>query len=148
MCTLLYCHSMKLGVRYLLTVTAANARGSSPPVTISYKPKGALAGKVVSPNSHDLFGLTPLLMALGLLLVVMVAACVAMGYAVVRRRSTRIRKDSRKKILQAEPSSEDTKEDGDVHTIVCVKGKGLANNCYYYYFIILLLYKNVRNEHG
>lgn len=112
---------MKLGVRYLLTVTAANARGSSPPVTISYKPKAASAGKVVSPNSHDLFGLTPLLMAVGVL-VVMVAACVAMGYAVIRRRSIRTRKDSRKKMLQAEPSSEDNKEDGDVHTIVCVKG--------------------------
>ncbi|KAK3865233.1 hypothetical protein Pcinc_029150 [Petrolisthes cinctipes] len=109
---------MKLGVQYLLTVTAANARGSSPPVTIPYTPKAASAGKVVSPHTHDLFALTPLLMAVGVL-VVMVAACVAMGYAVIRRRNARSSNDSRK-MLQGGPGNDD-QEEGDVHTIVCVK---------------------------
>ncbi|KAG0724476.1 Zinc finger protein 768 [Chionoecetes opilio] len=108
---------LKIGVEYLLTVTAANSRGSSPPVTFNYTATAALADKVVSPHATlSLLTIMPLLVLfLGSL--VAVSACVAVGVLLVRRG--RGRRKSRAKILYAGPLKDDL-ENHDLHTIVCV----------------------------
>lgn len=109
---------MKLGVQYLLTVTAANARGSSQPTTINYTATAASTDKVVSPHPNFLLGLMPILMAMGVLLV-MVAACVGMGFLVAKLRRGHTIMDTRT-MLQASPMRDDL-DIRDGHTIVCVK---------------------------
>ncbi|KAG0720789.1 hypothetical protein GWK47_047727 [Chionoecetes opilio] len=89
---------LKIGAEYLLTVTAANSRGSSPPVTLNYTATAASADKVVSPHAtlslgHHHAGCWSPSWApwWG------VSACVAVGVLLVRR--WRGRRKSRAKIL-------------------------------------------------
>ncbi|XP_045103585.1 nephrin-like [Portunus trituberculatus] len=108
---------LKVGVEYLLTVTAANSRGSSPPVTLNYTATAASADKVVSPHSHtSLLSIMPLLVLL-LGTLVAVSACVAVGVLLVRRG--RDKRKARAKCLYAGPLKDDL-ENHDLHTIVCV----------------------------
>ena len=110
-------------MEYLLTVTAANSRGSSPPVTLNYTATAASADKVVSPHAHtSLMALMPLLVLL-LGSLVAVSACVAVGVLLVRRG--RNRRKSRAKILYAGPLKDEL-ENNDLHTIVCVNRGGLV----------------------
>ncbi|KAK4304569.1 hypothetical protein Pmani_023449 [Petrolisthes manimaculis] len=109
---------LKIGVEYLLTVTAANARGSSPPVTINYTATAALADKVVSPHSHTntLLSLTSFLMVVAG--VVALATCFSVGVVAVKRR----RNHNKKKVSQTmftDPMQVDIHNHD--HTIVCVK---------------------------
>ncbi|XP_042219761.1 protein turtle homolog A-like [Homarus americanus] len=107
---------LKVGVEYLLTVTAANSRGSSPPLTITYTASAASADKVVSPHAHNaLLSITPFLVLLVGVLVA-VSACVGVGVILAKRQR---RRKSGAKILYAGPLK-DGQENHDVHTIVCV----------------------------
>lgn len=112
--------SLKIGVEYLLTVTAANARGSSPPITINYTATAASADKVVSPHTHTntLLSITSFLMVMAG--VVALATCVSVGLVAAKRRRDRKRKKV-VKTMYVDPLKEDlhTHE----HTIVCVKGE-------------------------
>lgn len=116
--TYLFCCRLKVGVQYVLTVTAANSRGSSPPVTLNYTASAASAHRVVSPNSRNgktILAITPFLMlAVGML--VAVSACVGVGIGIARR--LRRKKASGAKILYAGPLK-DPHENHDVHTILC-----------------------------
>ncbi|XP_050727933.1 nephrin-like [Eriocheir sinensis] len=108
---------LKLRTQYSLTVTAANSRGSSPPVTLNYTATAASADKVVSPHAHtSLLSITPLLVLL-LGSLVAVSACVAVGVLLVKRGHGR--RKSRTKILYAGPLKDEL-ENHDLHTIVCV----------------------------
>lgn len=101
-------------------MTAANARGSSPPVTINYTATAASADKVVSPHTHTntLLSLTSFLMVMAG--VVALATCVSVGLVAAKRRRDHKRKKVAK-TMYVDPLKEDlhTHE----HTIVCVKGE-------------------------
>nr|XP_045600652.1 uncharacterized protein LOC123759587 [Procambarus clarkii] len=107
---------LKVGVEYMLTVTAANSRGSSPPFTITYTASAASADKVVSPHAHTaLLTITPFLV----LLVGVVAAVSACAGLVVILAKRQRRSKTNAKILYAGPLN-DIHDTCDVHTIVCV----------------------------
>ncbi|KAK7071659.1 hypothetical protein SK128_020371 [Halocaridina rubra] len=107
---------VKVGVEYLLTVTAANSRGSSAPITISYTARSASADKVVSPHAHNiLLTLAPFLV---LLMGVLVAVSACVGVGVIMARRGRRRKNGAQ-ILYAGPIK-DGHENHDVHTLICV----------------------------
>ncbi|KAK8748271.1 hypothetical protein OTU49_016399 [Cherax quadricarinatus] len=107
---------LKIGVEYLMTVTAANSRGSSPPLTITYTATAASADKVVSPHSHtSLLTITPFLV---LLVGVMAAVSACAGVAVILARRERRRKTNAKIVYDGQLA--DAHDNHDVHTILCV----------------------------
>ncbi|XP_066988819.1 protein turtle homolog B-like isoform X1 [Macrobrachium rosenbergii] len=130
---------VQLDVEYLLTITAANSRGSSPPYTITYTAHSSSADKVISPDAHTvLLTITPFLV---LLIGVMVGVIVCVGVGVVMSRRRRKRK-SGAEILYAGPLK-DNYDSKDVHTLICVSSEcekqdgiqwggktGSLGNCY------------------
>ncbi|ROT73153.1 hypothetical protein C7M84_008415, partial [Penaeus vannamei] len=107
---------LKVDVPYLMTVTAANSRGTSPPVTISYTASSASAHKVVSSHAHNtLLSITPFVVLL-MGVIAAVSTCVGVGVMVAKRNR---RRKSGAEILYAGPLK-DAHDSHDVHTIVCV----------------------------
>ncbi|XP_069184081.1 neural cell adhesion molecule 1-like [Procambarus clarkii] len=107
-------NGLKVGVAYLLTVTAANARGSSPPITLTYTATHASVHKVVSPLLHDaLFTLAPVLV---LVTGVMVAASVGVALLLTRRLR---RKASAGRIVYTRPLK-DLPGGPDLHAIITI----------------------------
>ncbi|XP_063595202.1 synaptogenesis protein syg-2-like [Penaeus indicus] len=107
---------LKVDVPYLMTVTAANSRGTSPPITISYTAPSASAHKVVSSHAHNtLLSITPFVVLL-IGVIAAVSTCVGVGVMVAKRNR---RRKSGAEILYAGPLK-DVHDSHDVHTIVCV----------------------------
>ncbi|KAK8736581.1 hypothetical protein OTU49_005084 [Cherax quadricarinatus] len=107
---------MKVGVEYLLTVTAANMRGSSPPITITYTPMPASANKVVLPHAHD--ALSTIAPFFVLLMGVLLSALVCVGVGTFMSRKERWRKGTGE-IMYAR-SLKDIHDNTDFHTVICV----------------------------
>ncbi|XP_069940843.1 uncharacterized protein [Cherax quadricarinatus] len=107
---------LKVGVEYLITVTAANSRGSSLPLTITYTATAASADKVVSPHAHTaLLTITPFLVFL-LGVIAAVSACAGVAVMLARRKR---RRKTEGKIVYAGPLN-GVHENHDVHTFLGV----------------------------
>ncbi|XP_042866827.1 hemicentin-2-like [Penaeus japonicus] len=130
---------LKVDVHYLMTVTAANSRGTSPPVTISYTAPSASAHKVVSSHAHNtLLSLTPFVVLL-IGVVAAVSTCVGVGVMVAKRNR---RRKSGAEILYAGPLK-DVHDSRDVHTIVCVNHGNVAGLCLSCFSFSLSLFRSV-----
>ncbi|XP_066989942.1 nephrin-like [Macrobrachium rosenbergii] len=118
---------LKLGVPYLLTITAANSRGSSPPVTVAYTAPEASADKVISsPEEEEEVSFTPMVLVLvGVLLGV--ATCVGVGVFVAKKG--RWRRNAQLKMGGYSSSSLKDLQDGqDLPTIVCLNKDDVIRN--------------------
>ncbi|XP_068213715.1 LOW QUALITY PROTEIN: protein turtle homolog B-like [Palaemon carinicauda] len=118
-------NGLKLGVPYLLTVTAANSRGSSPPVTLAYTAPEASADKVISSQDEETeVSFTPLILVLvGVFLGV--ATCVGVGVIVAKkgrwRRGTQLKMDYNSSLKELQDAQ-------DLPTIVCLNKEDVIRN--------------------